>query len=91
MRSCDSSRGCCPIEMCALAIVGGLAKDLNDDVAEVMQQYLRQQQQQQHSNRVAWNQALPSLNALLSAVASSSPTLSDVWLQHRQVSTRFPT
>ena len=80
--------------MCALAIVGGLAKDLNDDVAEVMQQYLRQQQQQQqqqHSNRVAWNQALPSLNALLSAVASSSPTLSDVWLQHRQVSTRFPT
>jgi hypothetical protein len=28
---------------------------------------------------------LPSLNALLSAVASSSSTLSEVWLHHRQV------
>jgi hypothetical protein len=86
VRSLANSRGCCPIEMCARAIVGHVAKDLNDDVAQMIQQRLQQHnRQQQHSGCAAWNQALPSLDALVNAAATSSSILAEVWLQHEQV------
>jgi hypothetical protein len=77
-----SSRGCCPIEMCARVIMAGEEVDLLDDVVQRMQQ-LFCCEHQQYSGMDAWKLALPALLAFIKKPAATD--FSEVWAHQHQV------